>query len=54
MDPVTLIIILAAQPVAQETLTQLIGKWLINGVLPSYVANHFPTLTSLLKKTTWC
>lgn len=50
MDPVTLIIILAAQPVAQETLTQLIGKWLINGVLPSYVANHFPTLTSLLKK----
>lgn len=50
MDPVTLIIILAAQPVAQETLSQLIGKWLINGVLPSYVANNFPTLTSLLKK----
>ena len=50
MDPVTLIVILAAQPVAQKTLSQLIGNWLINGVLPSYVANHFPTLTNLLKK----
>lgn len=50
MDPISLILILAVQPVAQETLSQMVGKWLLNGVIPSYFANQFPNLSTLLKK----
>lgn len=52
MDPTILFIIIAAKPLVEKTVAEIVGDWFLNGVLPSYLADHLPKLNEILKKKT--
>lgn len=49
MDPVSIFLILVAEPVIKKTAAELFTEWAVNGVLSSYIANHIPTIYKLFK-----